>query len=244
MSVSSSAFSATKTWISSGRACSKGLQFAQPFLGEQHGDDAEAALQQAAHDLLAFGDEDALLPVLGLPPHGAVGLQLGQIEGLDLLGAIHRDQAGLTGSRSGRDAAWEVSSRRTWCAPIFCEAVVDDAVGEFGAIALAAQVAEVEMAQVGGHDLLGGISGGLVREMAVPAQDALLEAPGAAGAILQHFDVVVGLQHQRMGGADPFEHQARGVAEVGQEADVAGAGAEQEADRVLGVVRNAERLDQ
>ena len=124
------------------------------------------------------------------------------------------------------------------------QAVVDDAMRQFGAIAFAAQVAEVKMAQVGGHDLLGGISGGFVREVAMPAQDALLEAPGAARAILEHLDVVVGLQHQGMGGADPFEHQPGGVAKVGQETDVAGAGAQQEADRVLGVVRNAERLDQ
>ena len=65
-----------------------------------------------------------------------------------------------------------------------------------------------------------------------------LRLQGRRGTILQHLDVMVGLQHQRMGRADPFEHQARGVAEVRQETDVPGAGAEQEADRVLGVVRD------
>ena len=60
------------------------------------------------------------------------------------------------------------------------QAVVDDAMRQLGAIALAAQMAEIQMAQVGGHDLLGGIRGGFVREMAVPAQNALLEAPGTA----------------------------------------------------------------
>ena len=81
-----------------GRACKQRLQFPQPFLREQHRDNAELALQQAAHDLLAFGDENALLPVLVLPPHRAVRLKLGQIEGLDLL-----RRTALTGSRSGRD---------------------------------------------------------------------------------------------------------------------------------------------
>ena len=123
--------------------------------------------------------------------------------------------------------------------PDLLQAVVDDALGQFGAIALAAQMAEIQMPQVGGHDLLGGIRGGFVREMPVPAQNALLEAPGAAGTILQHLHVMVRLQHQRMGRADPFEHQPRGMAKVRQETDVPGAGAQQEADGVLGVVRDA-----
>ena len=71
--------------MSSGLRLQERLQFPQPFLREQHRDDAEFALQQAAHDLLAFRDEYALLPVLVLPPHGAVRLKLGQIERLNLL---------------------------------------------------------------------------------------------------------------------------------------------------------------
>ena len=55
---------------------------------------------------------------------------------------------------------------------------------------------------------------------------------------------MVRFQHQRMGRADPFEHQPRGMAQVRQETDVPGAGAEQEANRVLGVVGNHERLHQ
>ena len=124
------------------------------------------------------------------------------------------------------------------------QALADDAMCQLGAVALAAQVAEVQMTQVGGHDLLGGIGGGFVGEMAVAAQDALLEAPGPAGAILEHLDVMVRLEHERMGGADALEHQARGMAEVSQETDVPGAGAEEVTDRVLRVVGDAESLDQ
>ena len=57
------------------------------------------------------------------------------------------------------------------------EAFGHDAVGEFGLVAFAAQVGEVKMFQLRGDDLRGGFGGGLVREMAVAAQDALLETP-------------------------------------------------------------------
>ena len=46
-----------------------------------------------------------------------------------------------------------------------------------------------------------------------------------------------------MGRADAFEHQPGGMAEVGQEPDVAGAGAEEKPNRVLGVVGDSERLN-
>jgi hypothetical protein len=123
------------------------------------------------------------------------------------------------------------------------QAVVDDAVSQFREIALAAQVTEIQMAQVGGHDLLGGISGGLVREMPMAAKNALLEAPGPARAILQHLDIMVRLQHERVGWTDPFKHQPCRVAKVGQEADIAGTGVEEETNGILGVVWDTERLD-
>ena len=68
----------------------------------------------------------------------------------------------------------------------FLEAGGHDAVGEFGLVALAAQVREVKMLQLGGHDLRGGFGGGFVGQMAVAAEDALLEAPRTARTILQH----------------------------------------------------------
>src|ERR1017187_3950602 len=45
-----------------------------------------------------------------------------------------------------------------------------------------------------------------------------------------------------MGRANPFDHHPRGMPKVRQETEVPGAGAEQEANRVLGVVRDHERL--
>ncbi len=53
------------------------LQFRQPLLRHEHRSDNELALEQPPHDLGAFRYEDALLPVLPLPAHRLVGLQLG-----------------------------------------------------------------------------------------------------------------------------------------------------------------------
>lgn len=75
------------------------------------------------------------------------------------------------------------------------------------------------------------------------AEDALFEAPGAVGAFLQHFDIVIGFKHEHIGAADSFQHQFCGMAEVGQKADIAAGGLDQETNGVLGVMRHAERLD-
>ena len=72
----------------------------------------------------------------------------------------------------------------------------------------------------------GGLRRGVVGEMTVAAEDALFEAPGAADAILQHLDIVIGLEHQGMGGADAFEDQFGDVAQVGQETDIHRGGAQ------------------
>ena len=71
------------------------------------------------------------------------------------------------------------------------QAIGHDAHGQIGVIAFAAEVAEIQVAQFGAHDLLGGFGGGFVGEMTVAAKDALFEAPGTMRAILQHLDVVI-----------------------------------------------------
>ena len=122
------------------------------------------------------------------------------------------------------------------------EAFVHDVMREFGAIAFAAQVGEVKMAQFGGHDLRGGFGGGLVGKMAMPSENALLEAPRSADAILQHLYVVIGFEHEHIRRADALDDQLRHVAEVGDEGDVAGGRAQQITNGILGVVRNGERI--
>ena len=106
-----------------------------------------------------------------------------------------------------------------------------DVMREFGPVAFAAQMGEVKMPQFGGHDLRDGLGGGFVREMAMASKDALLEAPGTARAVLKHLHIVIGFEH---------EDEPGHVAEIGYESEVAGRGAEQKTDRVLGVVGNGE----
>jgi hypothetical protein len=118
-----------------------------------------------------------------------------------------------------------------------------DVAGEFGGVAFAAEMREVEMAQAVGHDLGGGLGGGDVGDVTVAAEDALLERPGTARAVLEHFDVVIGFEHEDVGQTDAFEDEFGDVAEVGDETNVAGAGVEHEADRVLGIVRDGKGLD-
>jgi len=115
---------------------------------------------------------------------------------------------------------------------------------EFGLITFAAQVGEVKVAQFGGHDLRGGFGGGHVREMAVAAKDALLEAPRAARTILQHLHIMIGFEDEDVRGADAVEHEPGRVAEVGDEADVAARRPQKKSDRVLRVVRNLKCFDQ
>ena len=127
------------------------------------------------------------------------------------------------------------------CADLL-EPVTHYPVGEFRFVAFTAEVGEIKMVQVGGHDLRDGFSSGLIREMAVTAEDALLQAPGAADTILQHFHVMIGFEHENIGGTDPLDDQFCHMAEVGDEANVAGGGVKQETDGILGIVRDGERV--
>jgi hypothetical protein len=80
--------------------------------------------------------------------------------------------------------------------------------------------------------------------MAVPAENPLLETPGPARAILQQLHVMVGFQHEGVGGTDPFDNELRDVAEVGEETDVGPIRPQQIADGILGIVRNGECFDE
>ena len=61
----------------------------------------------------------------------------------------------------------------------------DDPSGNFRAVAILAQMSQKHMLEIGGHDLGQGVGGGLVGKMAVPAHDALFEAPGAPHIVLE-----------------------------------------------------------
>ena len=98
--------------------------------------------------------------------------------------------------------------------PDLLETFVRHPVSQFGVVAFPAQVPQVKMTQLGGHDLLGGIGGRFIREMAVATEDPLLETPGPVRTVLQHLYVVVRLQHQNVRAAHPLQDQARRVAQV------------------------------
>jgi len=100
-----------------------------------------------------------------------------------------------------------------------------DVFGERGRVTFAAQMREVKLFQIGGHDLRDGLGGGDVGDVAVPAEDALLQRPRAARTILQHLHIVIGFEDEDVRDADAFQHELGDVAEVGGESDVAGSGA-------------------
>lgn len=123
------------------------------------------------------------------------------------------------------------------------QAFTNHPVGELGMVALTAQVAEIQVAQIGSHDVLNGIGACVVGEMAVATEDALLQTPGPARAILKHFHVMIGFEHERVGVSHPFAYQSCEMAEVRGEADVARRGAQKETNRILRVMRHVESLD-
>lgn len=125
----------------------------------------------------------------------------------------------------------------------FLETQRHDALRQVGFVAFAAEVREEQMAEAAAHDVGGAVGGGLIRQMAVPAKNPLLQAPGPAGTVLQHLHIVIGFQHEHIRLTDALGDDARDVAEVGGKADVARSGAQEEAHRVLRIVRQRERLD-
>lgn len=116
-------------------------------------------------------------------------------------------------------------------------------VGEFGAVAVAAEVAEVELFQVGVHNLVEDIGGGVIGEVAVAAEDALFQTPRTARVFLQELQIMVGFQDNDVRAADAFDDELGGMAEVRKETDGASAGIQDEADGVLGIVGDGEGID-
>lgn len=100
------------------------------------------------------------------------------------------------------------------------EALIDDAVSEFRAVAFPAQMAQIQLPQVRAHYLFDAIGGGFVGEMAVTAKDALLQCPRTMWAFLEHFDVVVGFEDEHVRGAEAVDDEFGDMAEIGGESDI------------------------
>ena len=77
---------------------------------------------------------------------------------------------------------------------VFAEAVADDLFGEFGAVAVFAEVAEVDVFEFVSGDFDGEGRGGVVGEVAVAGEDALFDGPRAAGVVVEEGQIVVGFQ--------------------------------------------------
>ena len=123
------------------------------------------------------------------------------------------------------------------------ELAPDGGAGMERAVAVRAEMAEVEVFHGVGDDFGGDLGGSVVGEMAVPGEDALLDGPGALDVVLEEAEVVVGLEDEGARGADALDDKLGGVAEVGEEADIAEGVVEHEADGVVGVMRNGEAVD-
>jgi hypothetical protein len=62
--------------------------------------------------------------------------------------------------------------------------------------------------------------------------------------ILQHFHVVIGLEHEHVRASDTFDDQSRYVTEISEKSDVGSVAAEEKPHRILGIVRHGERFNE
>lgn len=129
--------------------------------------------------------------------------------------------------------------RHMICAKLL-KPVVDGAESQFRFVALAAEMAQKKMSQVGRDDLFGCLGSGFIGEVAVPAHDSLLQAPWPTQTILQHSHVVIGFQHEDICAAHAFDDQPGDVAEVSEKTDVARSRPQQKPNRILCIVRHGE----
>src|ERR1700722_17825239 len=67
------------------------------------------------------------------------------------------------------------------------QSVADHPTCQFWFIAIQAEVAQVELPQFRGNDLFNQVGCAVIGKMPVPAQNALLQTPGASQIVLQHF---------------------------------------------------------
>jgi hypothetical protein len=119
----------------------------------------------------------------------------------------------------------------------------DGFAGEGGGVAVLAEVGQEDVAEVFGGDFGYELGSGLVGEVPVAREDALFDGPGAFGVVLEEGFVVVGFDHKGVDALDGVDDLARGVAEVGEDAEGGICGGDDEPYGVGGVVGNGEGLD-
>ena len=119
----------------------------------------------------------------------------------------------------------------------------DGVDGKFDGVAVAAEVAEDNMAQGGSAGADGKIGGGAGGEMAVGGHDTLLDGKRSFGVSLEHLLVVIGFDEKTIDAGDVVDNGVVDVSEIGEDADGDGVAADGEADRIGGVVRDGKSGD-
>ena len=123
------------------------------------------------------------------------------------------------------------------------QALIDRGQSQFRTITIPTQVAQVNLAQISRYNFLEHIRRCFIAKVAMPAVDALFHTPGAMPILLQELDVVVSFQHEHVGTTDSLNNELCRVAQVSEKANIHAGRADEEADRILGIVRDGERFD-
>jgi hypothetical protein len=110
-------------------------------------------------------------------------------------------------------------------------------------IAIPAEMTEHDSLEFPGEQLFDHGGSGGVRQMAVARLDPLFYRPRPMRIGLQHFLVVVRLDHERVHFAQPLDHHLRRVSEIGDEPERALTGMKRVTDRIDRVMRNGKSLD-
>lgn len=123
------------------------------------------------------------------------------------------------------------------------EGIPDGVDGQFGRVAVAAEMTEDNMAQRRGAGAEGEVGGGAVGEVSVGGHDALFDGKRTFGVCLEHLLVVVGLDEEAVDAGDVVNDGVVDVAQVGQHADGDGLAADGESDGIRGVVGDGKSGD-
>jgi hypothetical protein len=79
-------------------------------------------------------------------------------------------------------------------------------------------------------------SGGFITQMTVPACDALLDAPGSSGILLEELQVIIRFQYKRFCRSHSIQNHSGGMAQISEEPNVSFAGPDQETHRILRIM--------
>ena len=127
--------------------------------------------------------------------------------------------------------------------PALREHGADRARRQLRRVAIPAQMTEHDALQFPAQELFDHRRRGRVRQMAVARLDPLFHRPRPMRIGLQHFFVVVGLDHERVHFPQPLDHHLRRIPEIGDEPERAFPGMKRVPDRIDRVVRDGKRLD-